>query len=180
MVMTRDVMTRAAMQPVCGWLVLSRLLSHTPTSFPVLITLCSVFPSLCVPSVSAGNLATSPVPGTVSPTSFQYVSGSLATCFQSPGQLASQCRRVFGSTSTCGPHVGHTCICLFDSMAWSSMTEFAACCGAATASYGLDTQVKYWLFQARDNVLACLSWDGLVDAVPCITAARFQLMTLVG
>jgi hypothetical protein len=26
----------------------------------------SVFPSLCVPSVSAGNLATSPVPGTVS------------------------------------------------------------------------------------------------------------------
>jgi hypothetical protein len=33
---------------------------------PVLVTLCSVFPSLCVPSVSAGNLATSPVPGTVS------------------------------------------------------------------------------------------------------------------
>jgi hypothetical protein len=31
-----------------------------------LVTLCSVFPSLCVPSVSAGNLATSPVPGTVS------------------------------------------------------------------------------------------------------------------
>jgi hypothetical protein len=28
--------------------------------------LYSVFPSLCVPSVSAGNLATSPVPGTVS------------------------------------------------------------------------------------------------------------------
>jgi hypothetical protein len=27
---------------------------------------CAVFPSLCVPSVSAGNLATSPVPGTVS------------------------------------------------------------------------------------------------------------------
>jgi hypothetical protein len=35
---------------------------------PVLVTLCSVFPSLCVPSVSAGNLATSPVPGTVSHT----------------------------------------------------------------------------------------------------------------
>jgi hypothetical protein len=33
---------------------------------PVLVTLYSVFPSLCVPSVSAGNLATSPVPGTVS------------------------------------------------------------------------------------------------------------------
>jgi hypothetical protein len=33
---------------------------------PVLVTLCSVFPSLCVPSVSAGNLATSPVPGTIS------------------------------------------------------------------------------------------------------------------
>jgi hypothetical protein len=33
---------------------------------PVLVTLCSVFPSLCVPSVSAGNLATSPVPGTFS------------------------------------------------------------------------------------------------------------------
>jgi hypothetical protein len=31
----------------------------------VLVTLCSVFPSLCVPSVSTGNLATSPVPGTV-------------------------------------------------------------------------------------------------------------------
>jgi hypothetical protein len=26
---------------------------------PVLVTLCSVFPSLCVPSVSAGNLAAS-------------------------------------------------------------------------------------------------------------------------
>jgi hypothetical protein len=33
---------------------------------PVLVTLCSVFLSLCVPSVSTGNLATSPVPGTVS------------------------------------------------------------------------------------------------------------------
>jgi hypothetical protein len=33
---------------------------------PVLVTLSSVFPSLCVPSVSAGNLATSPVTGTVS------------------------------------------------------------------------------------------------------------------
>jgi hypothetical protein len=33
---------------------------------PVLVTLCSVFPSLCVPSVSTGCLATSPVPGTVS------------------------------------------------------------------------------------------------------------------
>jgi hypothetical protein len=33
---------------------------------PVLVTLCSVFPSLCVPSVSVGNLATSPVPGAVS------------------------------------------------------------------------------------------------------------------
>jgi hypothetical protein len=32
---------------------------------PALVTLCSVFPSLCVPSVSTGNLATSPVPGTV-------------------------------------------------------------------------------------------------------------------
>jgi hypothetical protein len=32
---------------------------------PLLVTLCSVFPSLCVPSVSTGNLATYPVPGTV-------------------------------------------------------------------------------------------------------------------
>jgi hypothetical protein len=34
-----------------------------------------VFPSLCVPSVSAGNLATSPVPGTVS---LDGISGSRA------------------------------------------------------------------------------------------------------
>jgi hypothetical protein len=40
--------------------------SKQPHKDPVLLTLYSVFPSLCVPSVSAGNLATSPVPGTVS------------------------------------------------------------------------------------------------------------------
>jgi hypothetical protein len=44
----------------------SRAKRHKPypaVGDPVLVT---VFPSLCVPSVSAGNLATSPVPGTVS------------------------------------------------------------------------------------------------------------------
>jgi hypothetical protein len=43
---------------------------------PVLVTLCSVFPSLCVPSASAGNLATSPVPGTVSQLAIPTVASS--------------------------------------------------------------------------------------------------------
>jgi hypothetical protein len=39
--------------------------SHQNDTAPLLVTMCSVFPSLCVRSVSTGNLATSPVPGTV-------------------------------------------------------------------------------------------------------------------
>jgi hypothetical protein len=56
-------------------------------------TLCSVFPSLCVPSVSAGNLATSPVPGTVSSCQTHHSSHMHRLLLPPLGEACTHCRK---------------------------------------------------------------------------------------
>jgi hypothetical protein len=72
----------------------------------MLVTLCSVFPSLCVPSVSAGNLATSPVPGTVSQAT-KNCRTQLGLCYyvragKNLGQIETNC------SNLSSPSVGNT------------------------------------------------------------------------